>query len=247
MASTVAQVEAAAASFATTGQGRVPVGDISFEHGGDIAGHASHETGLDVDLWPIRTDSAQCTASRITWKSSTYDRAATRTLVRAIRDRAPNQVALIYFNDPTLISEGLTTQYPNHDNHLCTSATGERPKSKPCHTARCSAGGCCSDVGAVPRRDCPSGGRTPSLRTTDTSGRTTTDMSGRTRIPLRGYAVEDRIEDLIAPFAEAAARLDEIPCVGPVAAWVIIAEVGVDMTRFPTAPISRPGPSSARA
>ena len=48
-------------------------------------------------------------------------------------------------------------------------------------------------------------------------------------------AVEDRIEDLIAPFAEAAARLDEIPGVGPVAAWAIIAEVGVDMTRFPTA------------
>lgn len=118
VASTVAQVEAAAASFAGTGQGRVPMGDISFEHGGDIGGHASHETGLDVDLWPIRTDSAQCTASRITWQSSSYDRAATRTLVRAIRDRAPGQVALIYFNDPTLISEGLTTQYPNHDNHL---------------------------------------------------------------------------------------------------------------------------------
>ena len=39
----------------------------------------------------------------------------------------------------------------------------------------------------------------------------------------------------IAPFAEAAARLDEIPGVGPVAAQVIIAEIGIDMTRFPTA------------
>jgi transposase len=47
-------------------------------------------------------------------------------------------------------------------------------------------------------------------------------------------AVEERIEDLIAPFAEAAARLDAIPGVGPVAARVIIAEIGVDMTRFPT-------------
>ena len=60
-------------------------------------------------------------------------------------------------------------------------------------------------------------------------------------------AVEDRIEDLIAPFAEAAARLDEIPGVGPVAAWAIIAEVGVDMTGSRPRPISRPGPSSARA
>ena len=33
----------------------------------------------------------------------------------------------------------------------------------------------------------------------------------------------------------AAARLDEIPGIGPVAAAIIIAEVGVDMSRFPTA------------
>jgi transposase len=51
-------------------------------------------------------------------------------------------------------------------------------------------------------------------------------------------AVEDRIEELVAPFADliqAAARLDAVPGVGPAAARVIIAEVGVDMTRFPTA------------
>ena len=34
---------------------------------------------------------------------------------------------------------------------------------------------------------------------------------------------------------QAAARLDEIPGIGPVAAAVIIAEIGVDMSRFPTA------------
>lgn len=118
VASTVAQIEAAATDFAAYGKGKVPLGDISFEHGGDIPGHASHETGLDVDLWPIRTDSKQCTGSRITWQSSTYDRAATRNLVKAIRAAAPNQITVIYFNDPVLISEGLTTSYPNHDNHL---------------------------------------------------------------------------------------------------------------------------------
>jgi transposase len=47
-------------------------------------------------------------------------------------------------------------------------------------------------------------------------------------------AVEDRIEELIVPFAEAAARLDAIPGIGPVAARIIIAEIGVDMSRFPT-------------
>jgi peptidoglycan hydrolase-like protein with peptidoglycan-binding domain len=117
-ASTIGQLEAAANQFIATGQGRVPLGDISKEHGGDIYGHASHETGLDVDVWPIRTDNAQCSGTRITWQSSTYDRAATRQLVQAIRNTAPGQVAVIYFNDPQLISEGLTTQYANHDNHL---------------------------------------------------------------------------------------------------------------------------------
>jgi transposase len=47
-------------------------------------------------------------------------------------------------------------------------------------------------------------------------------------------AVEARIEDVIAPFADAAARLDAIPGIGPVAARVILAEIGTDMTRFPT-------------
>ncbi|MFE9328926.1 transposase [Nocardia sp. NPDC052278] len=36
-------------------------------------------------------------------------------------------------------------------------------------------------------------------------------------------------------FATAAARLDEIPGIGPVAAAIILAEVGDDMSRFPTA------------
>ncbi len=47
-------------------------------------------------------------------------------------------------------------------------------------------------------------------------------------------AIDAKIEAEIAPFAEAVERLDQIPGVGLIAARVIIAEVGVDMTRFPT-------------
>jgi transposase len=46
--------------------------------------------------------------------------------------------------------------------------------------------------------------------------------------------LDARIEAEIAPFADAVARLDAIPGVGVTAAHVIIAEVGVEMTRFPT-------------
>jgi transposase len=46
--------------------------------------------------------------------------------------------------------------------------------------------------------------------------------------------LEAHIEAEIAPFAQAADRLDEITGVGRTAACVIIAEIGVDMGRFPT-------------
>lgn len=48
-------------------------------------------------------------------------------------------------------------------------------------------------------------------------------------------AVEARIGELIAPFARAVEQLDEVPGVGLTAAHTIIAEIGVDMSRFPTA------------
>ncbi len=40
---------------------------------------------------------------------------------------------------------------------------------------------------------------------------------------------------MIAPFAAAAQRLDEIPGINSIAACVILAETGIDMHRFPTA------------
>jgi len=48
-------------------------------------------------------------------------------------------------------------------------------------------------------------------------------------------AIEERIEAQIAPFAALVARLDEIPGVNRISAWELIAEIGVDMARFPTA------------
>jgi transposase len=47
-------------------------------------------------------------------------------------------------------------------------------------------------------------------------------------------AVEAKIDEQIAPFAAAVDRLDEITGVGRSAAQTIIAEIGVDMSRFPT-------------
>lgn len=48
-------------------------------------------------------------------------------------------------------------------------------------------------------------------------------------------ALDAHIEEAIAPFADRVAQLDEIPGVGIIAARELIAEIGVDMSRFPTA------------
>jgi transposase len=61
-------------------------------------------------------------------------------------------------------------------------------------------------------------------------------MLGRIDQANADIAELDRtIEEEIAPFAQAVERLDAITGVGRVAAQVIIAEIGVDMGRFPTA------------
>jgi len=46
--------------------------------------------------------------------------------------------------------------------------------------------------------------------------------------------LDARIEEMIAPFAAAADRLDEVPGIGRIAAAIIISEIGLDMGRFPT-------------
>jgi transposase len=47
--------------------------------------------------------------------------------------------------------------------------------------------------------------------------------------------LDAKLAELIAPFAVAVERLDEIPGIGQLAAQLLVAELGVDMTRFPTA------------
>ena len=48
-------------------------------------------------------------------------------------------------------------------------------------------------------------------------------------------ALDARIEEQIAPFTDAVARLDEVPGISLAAAHAILAETGLDMGRFPTA------------
>jgi peptidoglycan hydrolase-like protein with peptidoglycan-binding domain len=113
----IGQIRAAAVTVVNRGHGPIAIGDIGHEHGGDIRGHETHERGLDVDLRPMRRDERQCRWGG-SYRLASYDRAATRDLVHAIRAAAPGHVKVIYFNDPVLIREGLTRWHTGHDDHL---------------------------------------------------------------------------------------------------------------------------------
>ena len=116
-AEAIASLEATGRAVQALGYGRIALGDASLEHGGDIAGHATHERGLDLDVRPIRVKRDQCTWGT-NWRLSSYDRAATRAMIRQFRALAPGHVEVIYFNDPVLIREGLTTWFDGHDDHV---------------------------------------------------------------------------------------------------------------------------------
>jgi transposase len=66
-------------------------------------------------------------------------------------------------------------------------------------------------------------------------------------------ALTGRIEEVIAPFACQVAQLDEVPGIGRTSEQELVAEIGIDMTRFPTAghlvswPSTRPRPNSRPA
>ena len=113
----IGQLRKATRQIQDAGYGRVALGDIGFEHGGDLPGHESHEQGLDVDVRPMRDAKNQCTYGT-SYTRTAYNRTATRALIKAIRATARGHVKLIYFNDPVLIGEGLTKRYPGHDNHI---------------------------------------------------------------------------------------------------------------------------------
>ena len=92
---------------------RVQIGDISRRGGGPFPPHGAHQRGNEADIRPMRNDNLEAAVRR---DSPSYSRALTRELVRLIRANNPGVV--IFFNDPALISEGLTRRLVNHDDHL---------------------------------------------------------------------------------------------------------------------------------
>ena len=74
---------------------RVGVGDISLRGGGVIDGHASHETGRDVDQRPMKNDG---TEGPVTWAQAKYSHSLTQELIDIIYANGVVMVKVIGFN-----------------------------------------------------------------------------------------------------------------------------------------------------
>jgi murein endopeptidase len=83
---------------------------ISARGGGKIAGHKSHQTGVDIDIGVMRADGL---AVGTTISDPTYSRPLTQHLVT--RMHATGRVANVLFNDPVI--RGVSF-YKGHHNHL---------------------------------------------------------------------------------------------------------------------------------
>jgi transposase len=54
-------------------------------------------------------------------------------------------------------------------------------------------------------------------------------------LPHEHYVLKQRIGERMQPHGELTDRLCEVPGISRITAWTLIAEIGTDMTRFPTA------------
>jgi len=94
------------------------VRECSPKHGGHADGHASHQTGLDVDmrLPLLPPDNTKWTDLGTNgFKDKRFNRTAAQLQLQAIKVGMKPRLAL--FNDPDFIRMRLCTKFPNHDQH----------------------------------------------------------------------------------------------------------------------------------
>jgi Putative peptidoglycan binding domain len=89
------------------------IGQISNKGGGPMPPHLSHRLGIDIDVRPMRKDGQN---QPVTIDDGQYDRALTTELIDLWWTNAPVQA--VFFNDKTVIDEGLSRSVNGHGNHF---------------------------------------------------------------------------------------------------------------------------------
>lgn len=103
----------------------IQTNDLSKPKGGVTPVHATHQTGLSCDLRLPRKDGQ---AGGITFRDAQFDRDAMRAMLKAIHDQDKYKIRRIFFNDPSLIAEGLCKYAPGHDNHVHIDIISPQPQ-----------------------------------------------------------------------------------------------------------------------
>jgi hypothetical protein len=91
----------------------ISIGQISHKGGGDFPPHHQHKFGVEADMRPLSKDGQD---RQLTFSSAEYNRDLTREFVKFLRSKA--RMHRVFFNDPKLIAESLTSHATGHDNHL---------------------------------------------------------------------------------------------------------------------------------
>lgn len=89
---------------------RFGIGDLSRRGGGDTPRHSSHETGLNIDIRPLRRDGLH---QPVTIRDRAYSRERTRALVEGFLTIP--EVERILFDDEEIDD---VKPWPGHHNHL---------------------------------------------------------------------------------------------------------------------------------
>ncbi|HEX8118722.1 MAG TPA: tetratricopeptide repeat protein, partial [Pyrinomonadaceae bacterium] len=93
---------------------KLVVADLSLRGGGNFPGHGGdHQDGREADIWPL-TNNGQPEPTNI--YAPNYSRALTTELINLIKQTNP--AAVVYFDDPALVSAGLVRATLDHNNHM---------------------------------------------------------------------------------------------------------------------------------
>jgi hypothetical protein len=92
----------------------ISIGHISHKGGGSFfPPHHQHKFGVEADMRPLSKDGQDL---HLTFSSAEYSRDLTREFVTLLRANA--RMHRVFFNDPKLMAEGLTSHAEGHNDHL---------------------------------------------------------------------------------------------------------------------------------
>lgn len=94
------------------------IGNISIAGGLAYDKHHSHKLGIEMDIRPIRKDTMEGQAARVSRFDAVYDREATTQLICLFAEHP--SVGKIYFNDDKVQEAlgGLVRSLSGHDDHF---------------------------------------------------------------------------------------------------------------------------------